>query len=115
MLGAPGAGVALHRCMLRKTYTILAVAFTATACGGVVELPETDSSQGQLSGDQAECDEEMLNAELSGTSLAEAVANRAHFRCLCDDDGYPLVGNINGKAVTTASEFCGALRENDLL
>ena len=101
--------------MLKKTYTILAVALTATACGVAVETSEPDSSKEQLSGGQVECDAQALNAELSGTLLDAAVANRAHFRCLCDDEGYPLVGNINGKAVTTASEFCGALREKDLL
>jgi hypothetical protein len=97
--------------MLKKTYTILAVALTATACGGAAE-PEPDSSEGQLSG---ACDTEALNAELSVTLLDDAVANRARFRCLCDDEGYPLVGNINGKVVATASEFCGALREKNLL
>lgn len=101
--------------MLKKTYTILAVALTATACGVSVESSEPDSSQEQLSGGQVECDTAALNAGLSGMSLDEAVANRARFRCLCDDEGYPLVGNINGKAVTTVSEFCGALREKDLL
>jgi hypothetical protein len=101
--------------MLKKTYTILAVALTATACGGVVESSDPDSSTEQLSGAPAECDSKALNQELLGTSLDDAVASRARFRCLCDDEGYPLVGNINGKAVTTASEFCGALREKDLL
>lgn len=108
--------------MLKKTYTILAVALTATitACGGAVES-EPDSSEGRLSGSQVEqepkpaCDAEALNEELSLTSLDFAVADHARFRCLCDDDGYPLVGNINGKVITTASEFCGALREKDLL
>jgi hypothetical protein len=105
--------------MLKKTYTILAVALTATACGGATEPSEPGSSEGQLSGDQVEqepaCDTEALNEELAGTPLDDAIAKRARFRCLCDDEGYPLVGNINGKVVTTASEFCGALRENDLL
>jgi hypothetical protein len=106
--------------MLKKTYTILAVALTVTACGGATE-PEPDSSEAQLAGGQVEpapqpaCDAEALNAELSYTSLADAVADRARFRCLCDDEGYPLVGNINGKGVVTASELCGALREQGLL
>lgn len=110
--------------MLKKTYTILAVALTATvtACGGVAE-PEPDASEGQLSAGQAEpepepepaCDAEALNEELSLTLLDEAVANHAHFRCLCDDEGYPLVGNINGKVIATASQFCATLKEKDLL
>jgi len=101
--------------MLEKTYTILAVALTATACGGTVGTSEPDSSKEQLSGAQVECDAEALNEELSITSLDDAVADRARFRCLCDDEGYPLVGNINGKVVTTASELCGNLRDRDLL
>ena len=116
----PGADVAQHRGMLKKTYTILAVALTATACGGSVES-EPDSTEGQLSGAQVEqepkpaCDTEALNDELSLTLIDDAIANRARFRCLCDDEGYPLVGNINGKVITRASEFCGALKEEDLL
>ena len=61
------------------------------------------------------CDLNALNTELSYIVLDEAVTQRAHFRCLCDDKGYPLVGNLNGKVVTTASEFCGTLKEKGLL
>lgn len=100
--------------MLKKTYTILAVALTATACGGATEPSDPGSSEGQLSGGQ--CDTKAVNAELERTSLDDAVANRAHFRCLCDDEGYPLVGNLNSKAtITTASEFCEELRGDGLL
>ncbi len=60
------------------------------------------------------CDQPALARELADESLEGALANRAHYRCLCDDAGYPLVGNINAKG-TTASQFCGALREKDLL
>ena len=61
------------------------------------------------------CDRDALNKELSDNYLLpQAVENRAHFRCLCDEQGYPLVGNINAKGAT-ASQFCGALREKGLL
>ncbi len=61
------------------------------------------------------CDSKTLNDELSCcTLLDDAIANHEHFRCLCDDQGYPLVGNINSKG-TTASAFCQALREKNLL
>jgi hypothetical protein len=60
------------------------------------------------------CDRDALNAELSGTGPEPALAEHAHFRCLCDDKGYPLVGNINSKGLT-ASAFCSALREKGLL
>jgi hypothetical protein len=62
-----------------------------------------------------ECDQIALNAELSITVLETALTQSAHFRCLCDDKGYPLVGNLNGKVITTASEFCGALRQQGTL
>lgn len=108
--------------MLRKTYTILAVALTATvaACGSATE-PEFASSEGQLEGGQVApepapaCDAAALNTELSLTPLDDAIADHARFRCLCDDEGYPLVGNINGKVIATASAFCAALRDQDLL
>jgi hypothetical protein len=61
------------------------------------------------------CDPKARNEELSeGTMLDAAIEDRAHFRCICDDEGYPLVGNINAKG-TTASEFCATLREKNLL
>lgn len=61
------------------------------------------------------CDSKALNEELSCcTMLEDAITNRARFRCLCDEQGYPLVGNINSKG-TTASQFCQTLREKNLL
>jgi hypothetical protein len=54
-----------------------------------------------------------LRAELDGVSTAEeVVAKEAHFRPLCDKDGYPLVGNVNRKSVTVSapSTFCASLR-----
>jgi hypothetical protein len=61
------------------------------------------------------CDQNALNQELSGIMLEAALTQSGHFRCLCDDKGYPLVGNLNGKVITTASAFCGALREKGKL
>ena len=60
------------------------------------------------------CDKDALNQQLSGAPLESALADHARFRCLCDDKGYPLVGNINSKG-TTASAFCKALKEKGLL
>ena len=62
----------------------------------------------------AACDKNTLDVELSDQLLESALANHARYRCLCDDQGYPLVGNINGKG-TTASAFCEALLEKGLL
>ncbi len=84
---------------MRKTYTILAVAFTATACGGVgseaVLTPEAKQSLAQ---------------EFASTSLDEAIKNRDHFSPLCDEAGYPLPGNVNPKqAPSKVEQFCNAI------
>jgi hypothetical protein len=60
------------------------------------------------------CDKDALNKELSNTLLPDAIAQHDHFRCLCDDKGYPLVGNINAKGAT-ASQFCAELKKDGLL
>lgn len=62
----------------------------------------------------AACDRDALNEELTMMTTDGAVAKHEHFRCLCDDEGYPLVGNINSKGAT-ASSFCTAIREKGLL
>ncbi len=59
------------------------------------------------------CDKTALNQELSSQSLDSALMDYKKYRCLCDDKGYPLVGNINSKG-TTASAFCSAVREKGL-
>ena len=84
---------------IRKTYTILAVAFTATACGGVgseaILTPEAKQSLAQ---------------EFANTSLDEALQNRGHFSPLCDEAGYPLPGNVNPKqAPSKVEQFCNAI------
>jgi len=57
---------------------------------------------------------ETLNEELGRTSLSDARANAAHFRPLCDAEGYPLVGNTIQKTMgatgLTATTFCSDLR-----
>ncbi len=58
-----------------------------------------------------------LQGELSALSVQEAMAQSQKFRPLCDEKGYPLVGNMARKGgpdvagkTATASEFCEALR-----
>jgi len=82
----------------RKTSTILAVAFTATACGGAPDAPAPSPAT-----------EQSLAQELERTPLPEALANRAHFAPLCDEAGYPLPGNVNTKAAPKLEEVCRAL------
>jgi outer membrane biosynthesis protein TonB len=86
--------------MFRKTTTILAVALTATACGGAAGTLASQPNKQELA------------EELSKTSLDDALENRDHFSPLCDADGYPLPGNVNNKQPprTTVNEFCNALK-----
>ena len=58
-----------------------------------------------------------LRGQLSGTGRVGALANVAHFRPLCDKDGYPLVGNVMmGKGHDPSNQyqpsaFCGEIRQ----
>jgi hypothetical protein len=85
--------------MIRKTYTILAVALTTTACAGTVST-------------QREMSKQELAQELSTTPLEDALKNREHFAPLCDGDGYPLPGNMNSKESGSSklSQVCDALK-----
>jgi len=52
-----------------------------------------------------------LRAKLLGTPRDQARADAGRFRALCDDDGYPLVGNIANKTGRyQPSELCADLR-----
>lgn len=51
-----------------------------------------------------------LRRELSRTELA-AARTQPRFRPLCDDRGYPLVGNVASKGTQTRpSEYCADVR-----
>jgi hypothetical protein len=57
-----------------------------------------------------------LRAELVATPAKDALARVAHFRPLCDKDGYPLVGNVasGGKSAGNGlqpSQFCASVRK----
>jgi hypothetical protein len=60
------------------------------------------------------CDMTALRDELAAITLEGALQQHERFRCLCDDQGYPLVGNINSKG-TTPSAVCASLKEKGLL
>lgn len=54
-----------------------------------------------------------LRGELGAATPEQLRSSEAHFRPLCDKDGYPLVGNLNQKGPpegNTPSAFCAALR-----
>lgn len=57
-----------------------------------------------------------LRGELESVTLEQAVARLSHFRPLCDDKGFPLVGNVIRKAPieTQPSELCGVIRARHL-
>ena len=53
-----------------------------------------------------------LRAELYHSTADAAKKQLAHFRPLCDADGYPLVGNIATKGERfQPSELCAVVRE----
>ena len=95
--------------MRRPTLSILAVAFS-TACGpqetGEIPGPMGTNTRNQHDDPQLQS----LNEELVSTSLRSALSQLSHFAPLCDEAGYPLVGNIVSKGGTTASEFCEQVR-----
>ncbi len=111
------------------TTKILAIAFVTTAGCTKPEVlaehpavsapavassaPATVSSAG--GGDAAVEDPKLiaLRTELENGSPAEAVAKTAHYRPLCDKDGYPLVGNLARKSPEPGlepSQFCADIR-----
>src|SRR5262249_35044546 len=106
----PGVGLAEADNMLRKTYSILAVALTATACGGAAETTTSQTTQQEQPNQQQLA---QLAEELAHTNLADALSHKHHFSPLCDSDGYPLPGNINSKEPgatgTTVAQFCEAI------
>jgi hypothetical protein len=56
-----------------------------------------------------------LRSELVETAQATALTEMPHFRPLCDDQGYPLVGNVAAKVVGyQPSEFCAEVRKQPL-
>jgi hypothetical protein len=53
-----------------------------------------------------------LRTQLLQTPRAEAKAQLARFRPLCDRDGYPLVGNVASKGnVDQPSQVCSYVRD----
>lgn len=111
------------------TTKILAVAFVGTAActkaGALPDPPPSASaamparpSAATTAGavDAAIEDPKLvaLRTELADTKTADALANVAHFRPLCDKDGYPLVGNLARKGPAPGpevSELCAAVRK----
>ncbi len=54
---------------------------------------------------------EWLRRELANSTKEAAFARLPHFRPLCDDKGFPVVGNVIRKSPTyTVSAFCEDLR-----
>lgn len=54
-----------------------------------------------------------LRAELFEAGPEQALKQVPRFRALCDDEGYPLVGNVVRKGdVYQPSQFCAAVRSS---
>ncbi len=80
--------------------------------------PPAPSAQALVAPSRPEVDNRELHPlrdELLGAKPSQVIAGAAHFRPLCDNDGYPLVGNVApGKSmhqVTQPSAFCATVRK----
>jgi len=113
------------------SYKILAVALATASCGKAttseheqtsasppVPAPSASGSQATpavgpavVSDDKADTNLLLLRAELVGETCESAFAKQAHYRPLCDKEGYPLVGNMNRKGGgPQPSELCADVR-----
>ena len=107
------------------TTKILAIAFTSAACtksevrpdpGALPQSVTPSSTQATVVAQDASTDPKLLalQAELMGMPRAKVLESVAHFRPLCDKDGYPLVGNLNQKSQfpgMEVSELCAEVRK----
>ena len=118
-----------------QTMKILAVGFTATAAAACQRTPTPDPQSTTSTAPSASTSSTIalqappegrpmaedpklfgLREELLATARQDAAAlDVAHFRPLCDKDGYPLVGNVMRKTVGTMepqpSALCARVRQ----
>lgn len=99
---------------MRRRQKLVAVLLFSTAplvTGCAVDdpgMPGDTQEQGSL--EAAELIE--LRDELLETPQPQAMERMDHFRPLCDDAGYPLVGNVATKSVgMQPSQFCSEVRK----
>jgi hypothetical protein len=122
-------------------YKILAVALATVSCGKTTaESPQSEAgsvapgasvasdvpvtppvpgagaapgaSSAPVADDKADPKLLLLRAELERETRESALATQAHYRPLCDKDGYPLVGNVirKGPGAPQPSEVCADVR-----
>jgi hypothetical protein len=115
-------------------YKVLAVALATVSCGKATteepqsqqapttrevsaapEAPATQASPPPASSvpdDKAEPNLLLLRTELDGETRESALSKQAHYRPLCDKDGYPLVGNVarKGPGGPQPSQLCADVR-----
>ena len=105
------------------TTKILSVAFAiaplATGCTKpeVHADPAPSASATTPDPPKGQIDREKLHAlqdELGALSREDALKKIDHFRPLCDDKGYPLVGNLQRKSLDLPpSELCAEIRKQN--
>jgi hypothetical protein len=103
-------------------YKVLAIALATVSCGKATSEPA--QAQGAstasaapavpatISDEKADPKLLLLRAELDGETRESALAKQVHYRPLCDNDGYPLVGNVirKGPGGPQPSVLCADLR-----
>jgi hypothetical protein len=91
---------------------ILAVALGTVSCGKTTSEDRPATPPAQAADEKPAPQLVLLRAELDRETRESALAKQAHYRPLCDKDGYPLVGNVNrkGPGGPQPSELCADIR-----
>jgi hypothetical protein len=93
--------------MTHKNRILAMVLLSAPIAGTALAWPHKPPPDAEVSKELLD-----LRAKLLGTKPEQARAEAANFRALCDNDGYPLVGNIANKGDRyQPSALCADLRK----
>jgi hypothetical protein len=108
-LGAVGRPVCTPLELIMRTHRLLTVLLLSSAPAGA--CPDRHAPPGDSSAPAALLE---LRGDLIRAGHDKVQADVARFRALCDQDGYPLVGNLVGKrGVYQPSEFCSDVRKQE--
>jgi hypothetical protein len=85
---------------------------TATASASVTAAASAPTPIASASADKVEDPKLIaLRTELENSLYSDSIKQVAHYRPLCDQDGYPLVGNLGRKGPgMEPSQFCAEVR-----
>jgi hypothetical protein len=94
---------------MTRRHTIATVLLLSSAAATAAASPAPPPPDAKVSKDLL-----ALRGKLLGTPRAEARTGATKFRALCDQWGYPLVGNVASKGdVYQPSELCADVRRGE--